>query len=71
LLGEATSLTGYPQELFNITFIGFNKINQLVNVSEGQAAHNETDVASKRCTIIQQFRPDPLPDLYLELKTSD
>ena len=32
-LGEATSPTGYPQELFNITFVGFNKINQLAEVS--------------------------------------
>jgi hypothetical protein len=31
-LGEVTSPTGYPQELFNITFLGFNKINQLVEV---------------------------------------
>jgi len=32
-LGEETSPTRYPQELFNITFLGFNKINQLVEVS--------------------------------------
>jgi hypothetical protein len=33
--------------------------------------HNETDVVSKRRTIIQLFKPDSLPDLYLELKMSD